>query len=188
MNQQALNLPLGLQLETPRLLLCAPRENEEIGPELNAIVCASWNELREWMPWAKMLPTQEDSIMSARQALWKWSNHSEFDFTLRLRRTRQIVGKCGLHTLETNVGRAEIGYWLDSRVQGQGLMTEAVTRMVSFADALGFQRLEIRCDARNARSIAIARRLGFEHEGTMRRVRFDNQNRLCDMAIWARLR
>lgn len=188
MNLHVLDLPFGLELETPRLLLCAPHEKEEIGPEISAVVCASWTELRVWMPWAKTLPSVEDSVMHARQALWKWGNRSEFDFALRLRANRRLIGRCGLHTLDANVGRAEIGYWLDSRWQGHGLMTEAIGRLIAFADATGFQRLEIRCDARNARSSGVAKRLGFEHEGTLRRVRFDNQNKLCDMEVWARLR
>lgn len=126
--------------------------------------------------------------MHARQAQWKWNSRTELDFALRLRTSGRLIGKCGLHTFDTKVGKAEIGYWLDSRLQGQGLMTEAVGRLIAFADELGFQRLEIRCDARNERSRNVAKRLGFEREGTLRRVRFDNQNRLCDMEIWARLR
>ncbi|BCM89864.1 ribosomal-protein-serine acetyltransferase [Abditibacteriota bacterium] len=188
MNLHALDLPFGLELETPRLLLCAPRDDEEIGPEINAVICASWSELRVWMPWAKILPTQEDSQMHARQTKWKWNNRSEFEFALRLRSSRRLIGRCGMHTIDPNVGRAEIGYWIDSRWSGYGLMNEAVARLIAFADEIGFQRLEIRCDARNQRSSNIARRLGFEREGTLRRVRFDNQDRLCDMEVWARLR
>ncbi len=188
MNLHALDLPFGLQLETPRLLLCAPREEEEIGLEINSAVCASWGELRVWMPWAKTLPSREDSVMHARQAQWKWGNRSELDFVLRLRANRRLIGRCGLHTLDANVGRAEIGYWIDSRWSGYGLMSEAVGRLIAFADEVGFQRLEIRCDSRNERSRNVAKRLGFEQEGTLRRVRFDNQNRLCDMEVWARLR
>ncbi len=187
MNLHALDLPLGLELQTPRLRLCAPRENELLGPELNSAVRASWLELREWMPWAKTLPSEEDSAMNARQATWKWSNKSEFDFAIRLRESNQLIGKCGLHTLEPNVESAEIGYWLDSRFCGHGLMSEAVARLIEFADEVGFQRLEIRCDARNTPSKNVARRACFQLEGRLRRVRFDNAGRLCDLEIWARL-
>ena len=187
MNLFALDLPLGTELQTPRLRLCAPCENEEIGPELNAAIRASWIELREWMPWAKTLPTEEDSAANARHAKWKWNNRSEFDFAIRLRLSGRIIGKCSLHTIESNVERAEIGYWLDSRFCGRGLMSEAAARLVEFADEMGFQRLEIRCDARNVLSSNVACRLGFEREGTLRRVRFDNRGHLCDMEIWARL-
>ncbi len=187
MNLFALDLPLGIELETARLRLCAPRENDDFGPQLNSVICASWPELRQWMPWAKTLPTEEDSITNVRHAKWKWDNRSEFDFALRLRLGGRIIGKCSLHTIESNVERAEIGYWLDSRFCGRGLMSEAVARLLEFADELGFQRLEIRCDARNTPSSNVARRLGFQREGTLRRVRFDNFGHLCDMEIWARL-
>lgn len=187
MNLRALALPLGLELVTPHLMMCAPRSDENLGAELNGVVCASWQELRDWMPWAKTLPSVEDSTMHARHAEWKWESRSELDFSLRLRETRQLVGKCGLHTIDANVGRAEIGYWLDSRVAGHGLMSEAVARLVQWADELGFQRLEIRCDARNFRSSNVAKRAHFQREGTLRRFRFDNADQLCDIEIWSRL-
>ncbi len=186
MNLHALNLPPNLELLTPRLRLCAAREGD--GIEVNASVCASWSELRLWMPWAKTLPSLEESQLQARGAAWKWEHRNELDFTLRLRKSRQVVGKCSLHTIEQNIERAEIGYWLDSRLVGQGLMSEAVASLVVWGDELGFQRLEIRCDARNVRSQNVAHRVGFEQEGCLRRFAFDNQGKWSDLQIWARLR
>lgn len=186
MNLHSLKLPPDLELQTPRLRLCAAREGD--GIEVHAAVCASWPELRAWMPWAKTLPSPQDSQMHARGAAWKWEHRTELDFTLRLCCNGQVVGKCGLHTIEQNIERAEIGYWLDSRFTGQGLMGEAVARVVRFGDELGFQRLEIRCDARNAASQNVAKRAGFEQEGCLRRFAFDNQGKWSDLQIWARLR
>lgn len=186
MNLHALHLPPTLELRTPRLRVCAAREHD--GREVNAAICASWHDLRLWMPWAKTLPSVEESQLNARGAAWKWQHRTELDFTLRLRSSGQVVGKCGLHTIEPNVGRAEIGYWLDSRFIGQGLMSEAVARLVIFGEEVGFQRLEIRCDARNTRSQNVARRVGFEREGCLRRFTFDNGGKLSDLQIWARLR
>jgi len=186
MNLHALALPPDMELLSPRLHLCATREED--GDEVNAAICASWSELRVWMPWAKSLPPLEESRSHARGAVWKWQHRTEFDFSIRLRQSGQFVGKCALHTLETGVERAEIGYWLDSRFVGRGLMSEAVARLVTFGDELGFGRLELRCDARNRRSRNVARRLGFEREGCLRRYAFDNQGKLSDLEIWARLR
>lgn len=188
MNLRALPLPLGLELLTPRLMLRAPREDENIGPEVNAIIQASWSELNAWLPWAKTIPTEEDCAMKARHALWKWENRTEFDFALRLRSNGQMVGKCGLHTIDSNVERAEIGYWLHTSFAGQGLMSEAINCLIQWADELGFQRLEIRCETRNIRSRNVAHHAGFQHEGTLRRFCFDNRNKLCDLEIWSRLR
>lgn len=186
MNLHSLDLPPDLELQTSRLRVCAAREDD--GSEVNAAVCASWHDLRLWMPWAKTLPSLAESQMSARGAAWKWQHRNELDFTIRLRSSGQVVGKCGLHTIEPNIERAEIGYWLDSRFTGYGLMSEAVARVVIFGDEVGFQRLEIRCDDRNTRSQNVARRAGFEREGCLRRFAFDNQGKWSDLQIWARLR
>lgn len=186
MNLHALELPTNTELLTPRLRLCATQEGD--GDEVNAAIRASWPELTVWMPWAKALPSPEESRSHARGAVWKWERRSEFDFSIRLRHNDELIGKCSLHTLEALTGRAEIGYWLDSRFMGRGLMTEAIARLVVWSDELGFQRLEIRCDARNTPSQNVARRLGFSREGCLRRYVFDNQSRLSDLEIWARLR
>lgn len=62
--------------------------------------------------------------------------------------------------------RVEIGYWLRSDLMGLGYATEAALAMVSLAERLpGMRHVEIRCDARNARSAALPRRLGFHLAG-----------------------
>lgn len=59
--------------------------------------------------------------------------------------------------------RAEIGYWLRADATGTGLASEAAQAMVDLATTMpALCRVEIRCDARNGASAAIARRLGFE--------------------------
>ena len=67
--------------------------------------------------------------------------------------------------------RLEIGYWLDSAATGQGLATEAVIALLEIGVAMpGIGHVEIRCDANNAASAAVPRRLGFalaSTEGTL---------------------
>jgi RimJ/RimL family protein N-acetyltransferase len=58
--------------------------------------------------------------------------------------------------------RVEIGYWLRRDVTGRGYATESARALVDVAAALpGVSRIEIRCDARNAPSVAVPGRLGF---------------------------
>ena len=60
--------------------------------------------------------------------------------------------------------RVEVGYWLRADMTGRGLATEAARAVLDVAAFLGvFGHVEIRCDARNAPSIAVPRRLGFAH-------------------------
>ena len=64
--------------------------------------------------------------------------------------------------------RTEIGYWLRADRTGQGLATEAARAMLDVAIRLpALKHVEIRCDARNAASSAVPRRLGFTLSDTV---------------------
>jgi ribosomal-protein-serine acetyltransferase len=62
----------------------------------------------------------------------------------------------------------EIGYWIREEDSGRGLVTEAVRGAMAIAATVPrFDHMVIRCDARNERSAAVPRRLGFEHTATV---------------------
>ena len=80
----------------------------------------------------------------------------------------EFAGIVGLRSIRrTNTG--EIGYWNVRSFEGRGLITRACRRFFDY----GFRermlhRIEIRAAADNLRSRAVAERLGFTLEGTMR--------------------
>jgi len=68
-----------------------------------------------------------------------------------------------------NADRAEIGYWLRADRTGLGYATEGAQAMIDVASRVpAFTLIEIRCDARNARSAAVPARLGFHRLATPR--------------------
>lgn len=152
--------------ETDRLILRAPAPGD--GAELCAAVSESLAELRPWLPWAKEPPTAEGYEEFAREGRARFLMREELRFQLYLRsETSTLVGSSGLHRMDWEAGRFEIGYWIRTRFAGQGYMTEAVRGLAWFAfRELDANRLEIWCDARNERSAQVARRVGFVHEGT----------------------
>ncbi len=154
--------------ETERLLLRAPRPGD--GPELCAAITESLAELRPWMPWAQETPSEARAEENVRQAQADFLLRRELRFPIFLRSDpATMVGSTGLHRIDWNAHRFEIGYWIRSRFAGQGYATEAARGMAAFAfRELEANRVEIWCDARNERSAAVARRLGFRHEATFR--------------------
>ncbi|HZW90612.1 MAG TPA: GNAT family N-acetyltransferase, partial [Myxococcaceae bacterium] len=89
----------------------------------------------------------------------------DWGFGLFERASGDVVGSVGLHRREAP-DALEIGYWIRTDVMGRGFATEAVRALTGIG--LGqAARVEIRCDPRNARSIAVARRAGFRHLTTL---------------------
>lgn len=154
--------------ETERLTIRCPMPGD--GPELNAALLETWENLRQWMPWAGGdKPTIDESEANIRGAYAKFLIREDLRLSLFLKGTDILVGGSGLHRMDWSVPKFEIGYWVRKRFEGKGYITEAVAGITEFAiRELGAKRIEIRCDTLNERSAAVPRRLGFELEGTLR--------------------
>jgi RimJ/RimL family protein N-acetyltransferase len=153
-------------IETERLLLRTPRAGD--GPAIHEAVMESMAELQVWMPWAKPDRQLDESEAFARRSVAHWIERTNLDMLLVEKETGLVVGCGGFPRMDWEVPSFEIGYWLRTSHWGRGLMTEAVVAWTDFAfDILGARRVEIRCDARNERSGAVARRAGFTFEATL---------------------
>lgn len=155
------------EIETERLLIRAPRRGD--GAEVRSAVAESLDELRQWMPWASGdLPDEAQYEVRVREGRAKFLLREDLWLLLFLKGTNVLVGCSGLHRINWDVPRFEIGYWVRTSYAGQGYITEAVKGITHFAfKSLGARRVEIRCDALNERSAAVARRAGFELEATL---------------------
>lgn len=182
------------EFETERLIIRAPRPGT--GALMNAAICESIKELRPWMPWAQTEPTIEESEAVCRRAQARFLLREDLTLHLWLKdgtpfglSQGTFVGGSGLHRMNWNVPKFEIGYWLRTSFYGRGLMTEAVIGIKDFAfRELSARRVEIRCDARNEKSSAVARRAGFELEGCLRHDARDHNGALRDTFIFSLVR
>ncbi len=92
-----------------------------------------------------------------------------FQWGVALGRGSEVIGTCTLAHLDVQNRRAELGFALGSAHWGHGYMSEALRRLVDFAfGELHLHRLEADVDPRNAASIRMMERLGFEREGYLR--------------------
>jgi len=153
---------------------------------LNRAVKESFPELSRWMPWAKKLPTYEESQFFARKTAAQFIQHQDYGFRIFLTKQRKFVGCIALMPREPEVPSYEIGYWLHSQHTGQGYMTEAVEALVEWArDKVGAKRILIRAQVPNRASWSIPKRLGFRFEGIHRNQVRDNFGKLADMKMYA---
>src|SRR6185436_1084270 len=82
-------------------------------------------------------------------------------------------------------GAREIGYWIATAHAGKGLATESTGALVRVGfEVERLERVEIHCDPANVRSLAIPRKLGFRHEGTLRARTPRRRGEPADRMIW----
>jgi ribosomal-protein-serine acetyltransferase len=133
---------------------------------MQALIERNLDHLREWMPWAHEPASRENLKSWVRLRLQRHAEGGGFYAAVWYR--REMVGTLGLD-IDQRQRSAEIGYWLDRDLQGLGIITRSVRAVVDacFGD-LDLHRLMILCAPANIRSCAVARRLGFLEEGTLR--------------------
>ena len=97
-------------------------------------------------------------------------DQSGFVFLAFLKPDLTLIGGVSLNKITYGSAQsASIGYWLGEPHAGQGLMTEAVVALVSWAFAvLGLERIEAGTVPENEKSIAVLKRVGFSEEGYAR--------------------
>ena len=184
MNPLLLDFPDSF--DTERLTIRAPRVED--AQEVAAAVTESLPELRPWMPWAVEPPTVEFEIGRLRHSMANWLTREDLLLHVMLKGTSTFVMGSGLHRIDWQSGKFEIGYWVRTKFRGKGFVTEAVNGITDFAfKQLLANRVEIRCDADNIRSAAVARRCGFLLEGILRHNSLSVSGELRSTMIFSKL-
>jgi len=188
MIQRPILLDIPDAFESERLLLRAPRVGD--GEALNRAVIESLGELRPWMPWATEAPSLADSEEGVRRAAAKYQAREDFMLLLWDKASGELIGASGMHRIDWEIPAVEIGYWVRTSMSGRGYITEAVNAITRFAfEVIGAHRVEIRCDERNGRSAAVARRAGFVLEGVLHNEARDHISlELRNTMIFAKVR
>jgi RimJ/RimL family protein N-acetyltransferase len=73
-----------------------------------------------------------------------------------------LLGSAGLQAIDWERRAADVGYWVAAPARGRGVATRAVELLAGWAfGVLGIERLDLRANAGNAASRAVAQRAGF---------------------------
>ncbi|GAB2564166.1 hypothetical protein GCM10027066_04440 [Dyella jejuensis] len=98
-----------------------------------------------------------------------------------------LCGGIRLNHIEANNRKAAVGYFIDVRYQGRGLVSRALAQLLNHAfEDLRFNRVELRCHASNIPSQHVAARAGFVLEGRLREACYSD-NGFDDLFIFGLL-
>ncbi|MGL4610186.1 MAG: GNAT family N-acetyltransferase [Trueperaceae bacterium] len=100
--------------------------------------------------------------------------------------TGRLIGNSGLHRIDWETPKFEIGYWCRTSETGKGYVTEIVRGLAKLCfEKLNAARIEIRCDDLNVKSYSVAERCGFSLEGVLKNDERNSKGELRSTRIYA---
>ena len=148
----------------------------------------SREHLEAWMPWVDRYHNPDNALEYARRSHARWLLREDLAVAIVEKSTGRVVGGSGFHRIDWRHRLFEIGYWIRQDREGRGYIHETVQLLTRLAfDELDANRVELRIDTRNVRSLRVAERLGYVLEGTLRRKLPATDGDLADMHVLALL-
>jgi RimJ/RimL family protein N-acetyltransferase len=152
----------------------------EDAADIAAVVGASLDHLRPWMPWATPeAADQRSQMVRITEADELWDSGSDYIYVILATdgepgpqagpadgdgtggEEGTLVGTIGLHR-RSGEGSIEIGYWIAATQTRRGYGTKAARALTMEAAAMpGIDRVEIHCDEANTASAGIPRKIGY---------------------------
>jgi len=133
-------------------------------------VDTSLEHLRAFMDWAWAAP-EPLAVVRKRLRMFRdaFRHGDDWIYGLFEPDGSELVGGAGLHR-RVGPEALEIGYWIRASRVRRGLATEAAAALTRIAfERCGALRVEIHVDPANAASLAVAERLGYVREATLRK-------------------
>ena len=140
--------------------------------------------LREWLPWMDRTHSPADVRQFIEEVVsppWAGNRGPHCGIWVE----GELVGSIGCHAIDWTNRWCSLGYWIESRRQGQGIVTRSAAAMLNYLfDEMRLRRVVIQCGTGNHRSRAIPERLGFTQDGVMRQAQLVG-TRWLDLSTWS---
>ena len=171
---------------TPRLEL-RPFRKRDVDSLLEA-VHDSIEELEMWLPWAHRSYGRVDAVRFIRDSSAAWVEGRAHDLSIRYHdRPRIHIGNISVWPTSEREQAGEMGYWIRTDEVSKGVATEAAARVLQVGfEELELHRITLRIAVGNVASERVAAKLGFVHEGVLRKEVLVHGEWL-DHTLWAML-
>ncbi|MFT5880659.1 MAG: ribosomal-protein-serine acetyltransferase [Moritella sp.] len=135
-------------------------------PRYAALAKDNYDHLSEWLAWPYICKTEDDFKKFVLGSLHDYADNKSMNCAIEYK--GEIVGNISFNTIDVAVKKVEIGYWLASRAQGNGIMTRACQSLIDYAfNQMNMDKVEIAAAVDNAPSRAVCERLGMTLEGVI---------------------
>lgn len=123
--------------------------------------------LKKWLPWLNSIKCKENTKKFIELSLINFSNKTAYTYVILFE--TKICGVIEFYKINKKENVASLGYWLSEEFTGKGIVSKAVNDLlvIGFSE-LKLNKIEISCAEKNIKSRAVAKRLGFSYEKTIK--------------------
>lgn len=123
--------------------------------------------LRRWLPFVDNTRKPDDTEIFVKSVLS--ASGPKQDIIYEIWFHDEFAGIIAFKEIDRWNNRTELGYWLDPRFEGRGIMTRCCISLLKCAfTKMNMKRIQIKVGIGNAKSARIPEKLGFTFEGIER--------------------
>ncbi|WP_028865637.1 GNAT family N-acetyltransferase [Psychromonas aquimarina] len=142
----------------------------------------NYSALEQWLAWPPHCKSEQDFVSFIQKSLHDYADGKSMVCAVWF--NKKLVGNVSFNTINHNLKKVEIGYWLAESAQGKGIMTRVCKKLIDIAfNDLNMHKVEISAASENLASRAVCERLGMTLEGII--TNSENLNgRIIDHAVY----
>jgi len=139
--------------------------------ELLNLIDSNRSYLKEWLAWLDRIKEVNDTKSFIKNTKEQYASDNGFQAGIFY--DNKLIGVIGIVDIDWQDKKTEIGYWIDSKYQGKGIITKSCKVIIDYAfNKLKLNKVEIHCAENNKKSQGIPKRLGFTKEGVLREAQY----------------
>lgn len=128
----------------------------------------------------------EEATLFIHQKLSEWYAQTRFSFAVWDTDSANIIGYIELNNIDWTIPKAEGILFIDRQFEGQGIMSEVVTTVLSFAfEQIQLKKVSLIIASDNYAAQRLARKCGFRRDGDLRNELRKSGGELSDAMLFS---
>lgn len=116
-----------------------------------------------------LMTEREQAVAHIQNIIDRYESNTGVQWIMELRETGERIGYAGMWRYDAANNLAEVGYGMDPKFSGRGLMSEAIPTCLRFGfEEMKIHRMEAYVRPENTASVRVLESAGFTCEGRLR--------------------
>ncbi|CAN5523837.1 GNAT family N-acetyltransferase [soil metagenome] len=117
----------------------------------------------------------------------EWDQNISFTYGIYLKVTNEYIGQITIKRIEWDKKEAELGYFIDERYEGKGIMTEVMLTVEMQCRKLGIKCLQLRIIPGNIKSIKLAEKFRYENSGILTENFQSHDGKMINIILYTKM-